>query len=80
VLLPDNIRTIVANAIKYQKIMVLGRITNFSVKNSIEEIKKKIFISQIKLSELEIQETLNIAEDLHARITDFYQHLQQIWR
>lgn len=79
VLLPDNIRTIVANAIEYQKAMILDRITRFSVKNTIVEIKQKIFTGRIKLTELEIQETLSIALEFDAKYTSFFNHLAAIW-
>jgi hypothetical protein len=59
--------------------MVLNRITKFSVKNIVVEIKQKIFTGQIILTELEIQETLSTALNFDAKYTEFYNHLAAIW-
>ena len=75
-LLPDQI--MINNAIEYRKSVLLCRITDFPITDVVVEIKQKIFIGKIKLSELEIQKTLNIAKNYHEKITYFYNNLKII--
>lgn len=73
-ILPDQM--MVNNAIEYRKSELLCRITIFPIKDVIVKIKQKIFIGKIKLSELEIQKTLNIAKNYSEKITYFYDNLK----